>query len=256
MRKILFLLFALFLIATPAYSTLFSDDTMIDPLTKEHVPSHGIISYGTYIYNFPSKYDLVFWPYTAEEWICLNPKNGYAAFNGDFEKLSNKEKKVLKRWLAKNYKRKQMPKSHMDKLLWLEKVYGQRNMDNDFWCHFYRLMVYTCQSDQTKSFEHINEGSNGQKPSQGDRTKCLEYMKKAMQILQTKLEGNPVGLERIETLYLLGEYNRRTGEVEKAKKYFSEAKAVEYKDENGKRKKGNPYIVELISDREKLLRKK
>ncbi len=62
-------------------------------------------------------------------------------------------------------------------------------------------------------------------------------MKKAMQILQTKLEGNPVGFERIETLYLLGEYNRRTGEVEKAKKYFSEARTVEYKDKNGKRKK-------------------
>ncbi len=226
MNRIAIIMLA-FLIAGTVHATTWAPSEKTDPLTGEKVSSQNIMSYGGYIYNWPSKYDLVFWPLTDENWICLNPKNGYAAFSNDFENLSDKEKNTLKQWLAKNYNPAQAPKSHKEKLAWLEKVYQQRKMDDDFWCLFYRLMAYIHREDQKKS---------------------LAYVNKAMPLLKKKLETKPRGIEKIEVLFLLGEYCRRLGDPEKAKKYFSQVKTTKYKDKEGKEQVGNPYFTGLIQD--------
>lgn len=228
MNRIAFALIG-FLLAGTAEATTWAPSQKTDPLTGEKVPAHEIMSYGGYIYRWPSKYDLVFWPLTDEMWICLNPNNGFAAFNPDFEKVSDQEKKTLKEWLAKNYKPSQVPKSHEEKLAWLENVYRQRKMDDDFWCKFYRLMAYVHRKDQKKS---------------------MEYVRKAIPLLEAKLKANPQGIGKIEVLFLLGEYYRRTGEADKSTTYFAQAKTAKYKDENGKEQVGHPYFVDLVRDRE------
>ena len=219
------------LLGGSALATTWAPSEKTDPLTGEKVPAQTIMSYGGYIYNWPSKYDLVFWPLTDEKWICLNPKNGYGAFNNDFEKLSDEEKKTLPDWLARNYKPAQPPTSHKEKLVWLEKVYGQRKMDDDFWCRFYRLMAYIYREDEKTS---------------------LAYVQKALPLLRKKLKRNPKGTDRLEVLYLLGEYHRRLGEGKKAEEYFVQVKDVMYKDEEGKEQVGHPYFVELVQDRQNL----
>jgi len=77
-----------------------------DPLTGEKVDGWQWGSYGSYIYQYPSKVDLVYWPLTDERWICVNPKNGYGAFNDDFEELSDDKKKTLSKWLKECWKRR------------------------------------------------------------------------------------------------------------------------------------------------------
>lgn len=198
-----------------------------DPLTGEKVPAAEVVSFGDYVYDSPSKYDLVFWPLTDWHFICLNPKNGYAAFNSDFEKLSDEEKVALTDWLAKNYNPAQPPKSHKDKLAWLEKVYGQRRMDDEFWCRFYRLMAYVHREDEKTS---------------------LAYVQKAMPFLQKKLGLNPKGIDRLNVLYLLGEYHRRLGEARTAEEYFSQLKDVTYTDDKGREQIGHPYFIKLVQD--------
>jgi hypothetical protein len=204
---------------------------MTDPLTGEKVLCKAWGSYGDYIYDWPSKYDLVFWPLTSENWICLNLKNGYAAFNSDFEKVSNEEKKTLKRWLGQNYKPSQAPKSHAEQLGWLEKVYRQRKTNVDFWSTFYRLMAYVHRNDQKQS---------------------MEYVKKALPLLEAQLKANPGAIARINILFMLGEYNRRTGEAKKAKEYFTQVKTAKYKDKDGQERTGHPYFVKLVQDCENL----
>ncbi|MCC6491224.1 MAG: DUF2225 domain-containing protein, partial [Candidatus Hydrogenedentes bacterium] len=183
---------AAMLFVAAADATTWADSEMTDPLTGKKVPSKEIMSYGGYIYNWPSKYDLVFWPLTDENWICLNPENGYAAFNDDFEELSKQEKETLKSWLVANYNPSEAPKSYEQKLDWLERVYRQRKKDDAFWCTFYRLMAYTHR-------EH--------------REKSLVYVKKAIPLLEAQLKKNPKDIDRIEVLFSLGEYYRRTGET-------------------------------------------
>ena len=201
-----------------------------DPLTGEKVDGWEWGSYGSYIYQYPSKFDLVFWPLTDANWICVNAKNGYGAFNNDFEKISDDEKKTLSKWLKENYDPAESPKTHLEKLAWLEKVYKGRKMDDDFWSRFYRLMVYMHRKDKLKS---------------------LGYVKKVMPLLEKKLDTKPDGIKRIETLYLLGEYNRRLGNHGKTKAFFADVKTAKYTDEGGKEQVGHPYFLALISDREK-----
>lgn len=231
MSRIAFHLMVL-LIAGTAFATTWGQSDKTDPLSGEKVTAYEIRSYGSYIYNWESKYDLVFWPLTDEKWICFNPKNGYAAFNDDFEKVSDEEKKTLTDWLTKNYKPSQSLKSHEEKLAWLEKVYSQRKMDNDFWCRFYRLMAYACREDRKKS---------------------MEYVKKAIPLLETKLKNTAEDTEcdiNIQILFLLGEYYLRTGEAEKSKQYFARVRTAKYKDEDGKERVGHPYFIGLVRDRE------
>ena len=182
-----------------------------DPLTGDKVAAKEIMTYGNYIYKWPSKYDLVFWPLIAEEYICLNTESGYGAFNEHFETLPDEEKEAMSKWLKKNYKPSKAPKSHTEKLVWIERVYCQRKMDDSFWCVFYRLMAYIHKKDEKQS---------------------MAYVKKVMPLLKKKLQENPEGLDKIEVLYLLGEYHRRLGENEKAEMYFSQVKKEKYKDKD------------------------
>ena len=115
----------------------------------------------------------------------------------------------------------------------MEKVYGQRDRGDDFWCMFYRLTAYL----------HEDE----------DEVR-LVYVKKALPLLEKKLKAEPEGAVRIETLYLLGEYKRRLGKVEEAKEFFDQARSAKYEDQDGNEKTGHPYFLKLLNDREKLMK--
>lgn len=217
------------LMAQTALATTWDTTELTDPLSGDKVQAYVINSFGSYIYHWPSKYDLVFWPLTTPNWICFNPKNGYAAFNHDFETVSVEEKLRLTRWLAENYNPSAAPESYTEKLAWLEQLYRQRKKDDNFWCKFYRLMAYVHREDQKKSMEYVN---------------------KTIPLLEAKLNSNPEGVERIEVLFLLGEYYRRLGEQEKSKQFFEEVKLAKYKDKEGLEQVGHPYFLGLIQDRE------
>lgn len=220
------------LASASARATTWTETTLTDPLTGEKVPAREIASFGGYIYDWPSKYDLVFWPMTDESFICFNPKSGYAAFNDEFERLSPEEVEKLRGWLAKNYDPARGPRTHIEKLEWLERLYEQRQMPPTFWRRFYCLMAYMLREDEQRG---------------------LAYVRKALPLLEAELRENPSGLARIEVLYLLGEYYRRVGETDKARDYFRQVRGAQYVDPDGKTRTGHPYFLGLVRDREKLL---
>jgi len=217
------------LIAVPAWATTFVSVKKSDPIGGEMVTVHDVISYGSYIYDAPSKYDQVFWPFTEESWIWFCPGSGYASFGDDFDKLTDEEKARLSLWLKDNYNASQKPTTHKEKLAWLEKVYAQRQKDREFWCRFWRLMAYAYADEPQTS---------------------LAYVAKALPLLEKQLQAGPEGIARIRVLFLLGEYHRRTGDTRAARRYFRQAKAAEYTDEDGAKRTGHPYFLELVKDKE------
>jgi len=219
-------------VAGVARATTWGEATLTDPLTGEKIAARTIMSFGSYIYEWPSKYDLVFWPMTDENFIVLNPANGYAAFNDEFEKLAPEEIEKLKEWLPRNYDPERRPKTHLEKLAWLERVYEQRQMKPDFWRRFYCLMAYMLRDDAERS---------------------LSYVKKALPLLEAELEAGPEGVARLEVLFLLGEYHRRLGDNEKARAFFGEVRRTPFTDKDGKTRSGHPYFVGLVREREKLI---
>ena len=64
----------------------------------------------------------------------------------------------MKAWLAAQYDKRKPPVTRTELLLWLEQVYGQRGMDESFWCYFYRLMAFEySRTDPAKSLEYVRK---------------------------------------------------------------------------------------------------
>ena len=214
-------------IAATALAAAWKTSERTDPLSGDKVPSWALTSYWGYPYDSPSKYDLVFPPLTDEQNITFNEKNGYGAFNSDFEKVSKEEAKALSYWLPKNYDPSHKLISYEAKLAWLEAVYEQRKMNPDFWSKFYRLMAFVHRKDKEKS---------------------LKYCKKALPILEKLFQENPTGKERLEILFLLGEYNRRLGNLNTAQDYFNRVKVTTFVDQNGEEQVGDQYLNRLVEE--------
>jgi hypothetical protein len=90
-------------------------------------PVKSVVTWGSYVYDWPSKYDQVFFPRTDPDGIWFCPKSGFTAFIGDFE-LTPKEKAAVTTELATFYKPISKP-SLSDKLVLLEKSYAARNQN-------------------------------------------------------------------------------------------------------------------------------
>ena len=219
-------------LAQPARATTWGESTVRDPVSGKKIKVQEPASSGSYIYSWPGKEDQVFWPMTDDNWLWFNQKSGYGAFGDDFEALEGEELERVKTWVAAHYDKVKPPATRTESLAWLEQIYTQRGMDDDFWCYFYRLMAFEL--------------------SGSDPVRSLEYVRKAMPLLERQLVNPQNDASRIATLYLLGEYHRRLGNPDDSRNYFDQVKSAPYQDREGKTLVGPPYFVELIEEREKI----
>lgn len=222
----------LLLAALPAVPTTWVEANVRDPVSGRSVEIQQPASYGSYIYEWPGKEDQVFWPFTDDAWLRFNPKSGYGAFGEDFESLEGEALERVKSWLSTHYDRKKPPRSRLEKLAWLEKLYELRGVDDDFRCFFYRLMAF--------------------ESAESDPASSLEYVRKALPLLERQLVEAASADERLPVLYLLGEYHRRLGHEVLARDFFDQARAVTYTDEEGIQRVGSEYFNELMREREAL----
>jgi hypothetical protein len=223
---------ALLFAALPATATTWVEAKVRDPVSGRTVEVYEPASFGSYIYSWPGKEDQVFWPFTDEAWLRFNPKSGYGAFGEDFESLEGEALERVKDWLADHYDRRKPPRTRLEKLAWLEQLYELRGVDDDFRCFYYRLMA----------FEY----------SESDPAASLEYVRKALPLLERQLVVATNADERLPVLYLLGEYHRRLGDAALARDFFDQARAVTYTDEEGVEHVGSEYFNQLIEEREAL----
>lgn len=137
-----------------ALATTWFDGEATDPISGEIVKVQSIGSYGGYIYRWPSKYDAIFWPYTDSNHIRFNSSSGYIAFGGDFEDITDDEKKKVSDFLEQNYDPENPPQTHIEKLKWLEKVYQARGADDKFFIRHHCLLSYLTREDKEISNQH------------------------------------------------------------------------------------------------------
>ncbi len=105
-----------------------------------------VASSGGYIYEWPSKYQYIFWPYTEKDVAHSCGKCRLTCFMGDFADVPAEKHEALRRAMAgvtfggsyKDYSEIPMPA----RLEAAEKVYAILERDDRFWCHFYRVMGY------------------------------------------------------------------------------------------------------------------
>ncbi|HEX6731298.1 MAG TPA: hypothetical protein VF074_14840 [Pyrinomonadaceae bacterium] len=211
-------------------------------------------SWGNYIYQYPSKYQLIFWPYTdSASWYSCK-KCRMTAFMGDFENVPKDKVAELRKVLEsvtlpaqKTLSEKEsfehppyldLPLS--DRMLVAEKVYQTLGVKGDgFWAQFYRVLG-----------SHLE----GDKKLPG----AAEARRKALKIVEPWLTDKAKEGQRKESLYICGAMRHFLDEDAEAMKLFVEAEKLKYSDAslNAEQNQGyDEYLSTLIKEYIEMLKK-
>jgi uncharacterized protein (DUF2225 family) len=125
-----------------------------------------IMSYGSYIYGWPSKYQLVYWPVIDVNSVYCCKKCYLSLFMWDYEDLAKDKIPGVKKQLEgvridkafDDYAK--VPMSQ--RLEIAEKVYTVLDKKDEFWCHFYRTLGYhhSDEKNRAKADEARNRALN------------------------------------------------------------------------------------------------
>ena len=235
--KLCFIAFLATLFFTEAaYATTWAPKTKRCPVCGHKVSGRVPASWGSYVYRWPSKVHLIFWPRTARQFFWMCPKCGYAAMLSDFSKLTPKNKKKMKTQVQSKWRR---PKNITFKLKMLQakKCYGLRDKKIKFWIEYYRTLAL--------NFEKI------------DKKQAARFRKKALGLRKKRLKKpNHKQAKQKALHYLIGEYLRSKKKKKKAKKHLETAKKTLWKKKGKANKGANKYIDDLIDESLKKLKRK
>lgn len=214
-----------------AFAITFINSAKPDPFTpgaKCDTPELG--STGGYVYDWPSKYDLVFSPQDYPMWIWRCEGSGFVSFPYDFEKISEAEHQRVGAYLAQakfGPKVKSAPISE-ELLQHLEKVYALRDKDDAFRAFFMRYMAWQYRG----------------------KPEADQYRQKAFDIHLRMFQSRVLkGSDLAETFYILGFYSYKFGRPVEARNYFAQIKDVETTDpETKKPRRGVPYLENLAKE--------
>ncbi len=181
---------------------------------------HEPASYGSYIYQHESKFDLVFWPFTDPNWVWSCPESGFVSFGSHFDTITDAERPriaaLLEQWRAEG--------DRPSGIEALEAIHRVR--DDVDWSWMNRVLAQWRVSDPVRADAHRAA---------------------AVPLLEEQL-ADAEGIGRIERLYLLGAYAHRFGDVDAGAAYFEEARSTEWTDEDGQPQVGLDYFDELIDE--------
>lgn len=199
------------------------DDPILD---GEKCLVHVVDSFGSYVYSLPSKYDLVFWPFTDENGIWFCEKSGFTAIIDDFAKLSPAEKKKIKEFLLAN------PPQNLairDKLELLENVYALRETEAAFDNRLHRILA--------RWYQNL-----------GDLDKANGYRKKVLADIEVFLDGELSELQRLNYLYIAANYTKQFGNEKASQNYLTELGLTLGSLKSQEAKNFADYLKELAKD--------
>ncbi|MEM1060548.1 MAG: tetratricopeptide repeat protein [Verrucomicrobiota bacterium] len=210
------------------YAVTWEEVRVKDPLSGYEITVRQPRDLTGDIYSWPSRRDLVYFPYTDAHYIWHSPHTDYVSFANDFHELNEEEKRRIRRYLKRNRLYVGEEISIEQKLARLEAIYRLRDKDEAFWRWFYRVMAHWHRDRPEKA---------------------RGYHAKLVPILERQLAEVDDGVERIKTLYLLGEYSWRLDRREEAQKYFSRARRIVWTDQKGQARTGIGYVNDMIEQR-------
>ena len=241
MTKLAVTLHVVFALSSTAFATTWFPKDVTCPVcgTVNTFQTPG--SYGSYVFQEPSKLQYVFWPATTDRFLYTCKQCRLTAYMGDFEEIPKNKVKELARMLEKEAKIAGPLDPYYEipmvaRLPVAEKVYGVLGRDDRFWCEFRRIQGY-----------HLEAASRADEA----RAARLEALKLAEKLLR---ENSPT---RKETLVIAAEMRKITGDAAGAKRDLVEAKTLTLasKELGAEASEGlNRYLDTLIEELLQLLR--
>lgn len=226
--RLIAILLTLSLFSTSAFAITFGEGERPDPILEGSKCDHPeLMSYGGYVYSWPSKFDFVFEPFVS--WFVRCPDSGFVSLAKDFETLSESDIEKVRDYLAEHpWKNNKGEEPYLQEMLdHMEGIYNVRDLSREDRAYFFRARAW-----------HYQDNPNADL-----------YRQKALEIHKEILEDEELeGFELIANLYIAGFYTWKLGEPAEGEKYFQRALAVEWVDDEGQNVTGSDYISELISE--------
>jgi len=116
------------------------------PICGEENEFYEYASWGSYVYQWPSKFQMVFWPHTYSTSMYICKRCHYTTWMWDFKDARPEKTADLRKILSefsdvpKFDKYGKVPMSV--RLGIAERVYQTLGRDDEFWSHFYRVQGY------------------------------------------------------------------------------------------------------------------
>lgn len=200
--------------AVASATTWFADDVEC-PLCGKTNEFQVVGSYGSYIYDWPSKFELIFWPNTESAVLYSCRKCKYTCFMYDFRDPPEDKLDALREAAAevdfgggfKTY----IDIPMMDRLAAAENIYLVLDREDDFWCRFYRIVGYHAGAE-------------------GLTEKAAAARGEALAIAETLLEDEARVGERKQFLLIIGAMRYFRGDEAGARADFEAAVPLTYEN--------------------------
>jgi uncharacterized protein (DUF2225 family) len=231
-----FVLAVVLLAALPLLAITTVHEKVVCPICSTENDFLAYASWGSYVYQYPSKFQLVFWPDTWSATVYSCKKCHLSLFMWDFnefpkEKIESTKKSLEGVKLSSGYKTyTDIPAS--EKLQIAERVYQGWNRDDEFWSHFYRVLGYHFAQEK--------------KPEQAKEARLH-----ALQITLRMLADSANEGRKKELLFLAASMHHFTGDNATALQELKTASALEYRDAKGDRERSknyDAYLARLIKE--------
>jgi hypothetical protein len=154
----MFLLVCLLLaggLCNEARATTWAPKKVNCPLRKTENTFMEVMSFGTYIYQWPSKFQLIFWPHTDPNVLYSCRKCRLTAFMWDFAEVPAESLPAIKSQLqassAKPFDKPYYELPMSERLVIAEKVYSILGKEDVFWCQFYRVKGYHLEAEKNET---------------------------------------------------------------------------------------------------------
>lgn len=223
------------------FSTTWAPAEKKCPICGTKSQYYEIMSYGSYVYDYPSRFEYIFWPYTDGKVLYSCRKCWFTCFMWDFEDIPENKYKVIRRFVDSldlyetNGDYNVIPMSY--RLLLAERIYEMLDKDKEFWCHFYRVKGHHLTREEKTA--HAAEA----------RTRALEIAEQMLQ--DEKKKGTQ------KELYIIsGAMRYHLNNMQGAAQDFKKAKGLTFGNENWNKESLqniNIYLSKLVDDYLKMI---
>lgn len=220
-------------VAPPAMATTWGQTTVVDPISGKPCEVATPASMGSYIYEWPEKYDQVFFPVTASEgiWSC---ESVFASVIGDIV-LSESEKQRITAYLTGLAAADRPATSITDQLRRAEALYALRELKPERRALIHRILAY--------DFERLANDADG----------SARHRKAALEIMLGRLadEALPPST-RMEYVFVSANYLREFGDSARSDRLFSQLEALIAQSAGSQAESYAQYLQSLLESARKI----
>lgn len=229
------------LLPTLLFSTTWTQAEKTCPICGTKSQYYEIMSYGTYVYDYPSRFEYIFWPYTDGKVLYSCRKCWFTCFMWDFEDIPQDKHKVIRKFVDSldlyetNGDYNVIPMSY--RLLLAERIYEMLGKDMEFWCHFYRVKGHHLANEEKAA--HAAEA----------RTRALEIAEAMLK------DENKTGIRK-ELYIICGAMRYHLNDLTGARQDFKRAEGLTFGNKNWNRESLeniNIYLSRLVDEYLKMI---